>query len=76
LAKKKLTKSERLVDVQMLALLEWATDHPKNGTTSASSRRRKRRPNCWKRAASLKRASRTAKIDDSTARGVSIPFGN
>lgn len=26
---KKLTKAERLVNEQMLALLEWASDHPK-----------------------------------------------
>lgn len=26
---KKLTKAERLVNEQMLALLEWAADHPK-----------------------------------------------
>jgi hypothetical protein len=26
---RKLNKSERLVDEQMLALLEWAADHPK-----------------------------------------------
>jgi hypothetical protein len=28
MAKKKLTKAERLVNEQMLALLEWASDHP------------------------------------------------
>jgi hypothetical protein len=28
MAKKKLTAAERLVDEQMLALLEWASDHP------------------------------------------------
>jgi hypothetical protein len=27
-AKKKLTKAERLVQEQMLAMLEWASDHP------------------------------------------------
>jgi hypothetical protein len=26
---KKLSKAERLIDEQMLALLEWAADHPK-----------------------------------------------
>jgi hypothetical protein len=26
---RKLTKAERLVDEQMLAILEWASDHPK-----------------------------------------------
>jgi hypothetical protein len=26
---RKLSKSERLVDEQMLAILEWASDHPK-----------------------------------------------
>ena len=30
MAKKKLTKAERLVDEQMLALLEWASENPKN----------------------------------------------
>ena len=29
MAKKKLTASERLVDEQMLAMLEWASEHPK-----------------------------------------------
>jgi hypothetical protein len=29
MAKKKLTSAERLVDEQMLALLEWATEYPK-----------------------------------------------
>ena len=28
MAKKKLTAAERLVDEQMLAMLEWASDHP------------------------------------------------
>jgi hypothetical protein len=28
--KKKLTKAEKLRDEQMLALLEWAADHPNN----------------------------------------------
>jgi hypothetical protein len=28
-AKKKLTKAERAVDEAMLAMLEWASDHPK-----------------------------------------------
>jgi hypothetical protein len=28
-AKKKLTAAERLIDEQMLALLEWAAKHPK-----------------------------------------------
>jgi hypothetical protein len=28
MAKKKLSKHERLVDQQMLAMLEWASDHP------------------------------------------------
>jgi hypothetical protein len=32
---RKLNKSEHLVDEQMLAPLEWAADHPKNGTESA-----------------------------------------
>jgi hypothetical protein len=27
---KKLTKAERLVNEQMLAILEWASDHPKH----------------------------------------------
>jgi hypothetical protein len=27
--KKTLTKAERLVDEQMLAILEWASDHPR-----------------------------------------------
>jgi hypothetical protein len=27
---KKLTKAERLVDEQMLAIVEWAADHPKH----------------------------------------------
>jgi hypothetical protein len=31
LAKKKLTAAERLVDEQMLAMLEWATEYPKPG---------------------------------------------
>ncbi len=26
---KKLSKAERLIDKQMLAMLEWASDHPK-----------------------------------------------
>lgn len=30
MAKKKLNAAERLVDEQMLALLEWATEHPKH----------------------------------------------
>jgi hypothetical protein len=29
MAKKKLTAAERLIDEQMLAMLEWASDHPK-----------------------------------------------
>lgn len=29
MAKKKLTAAERLVDEQMLAILEWATEYPK-----------------------------------------------
>ena len=29
MAKKKLTKAERAVDEAMLAMLEWASDHPK-----------------------------------------------
>jgi hypothetical protein len=29
MAKKKLTGAERLVDEQMLAILEWAAEHPK-----------------------------------------------
>jgi hypothetical protein len=29
MAKKKLTKAERLVDEQMLAMLEWASERPK-----------------------------------------------
>src|SRR5450755_2551909 len=28
MAKKKLTAAERLIDEQMLAMLEWASDHP------------------------------------------------
>jgi hypothetical protein len=28
MAKKKLTAAERLVDERMLAMLEWASDHP------------------------------------------------
>jgi hypothetical protein len=28
MAKKKLTAAERLLDEQLLALLEWATEHP------------------------------------------------
>ena len=41
MAKKKLTKEERLIDEQLLALLEWATEHPgwhKIGNIDASKR--------------------------------------
>lgn len=30
MAKKNLTKAERMVDEAMLAMLEWASDHPKS----------------------------------------------
>lgn len=30
MAKKRLTKAERMVDEAMLAMLEWASDHPKS----------------------------------------------
>jgi hypothetical protein len=41
MAKKKLTAAERLVDEQMLALLEWASEHPgwhRIGNIDASKR--------------------------------------
>lgn len=41
MAKKKLTAAERLLDEQLLALLEWATEHPgwhKIGNIDASKR--------------------------------------
>jgi len=49
--KKDLTKAERLLNEQMLAMLEWAADRPSIGTTSASLRRRSARPSCSQSAA-------------------------
>jgi hypothetical protein len=49
---KKLTKAERMIDEQLLALLEWAAKHPKRwhdiGKLEATHRRR---PNCSRSAA-------------------------
>jgi hypothetical protein len=48
---KKLTKAEKLVQEQMLALLEWAADRPKPGIQSAPCRRHNARPNYSRLAA-------------------------
>jgi hypothetical protein len=54
LAKKKLTAAERLVQEQMLAMLEWATEYPK--------------PGAWHKIGHLKATKKAAEL--LAARGV------
>lgn len=54
MAKKKLTAAERLVQEQMLAILEWATEYPK--------------PGAWHKIGNLKATQKAAEM--LAARGV------
>ena len=48
MAKKKLTAAERLIDEQMLALLEWATEYPK--------------PDAWHKIGNLEATKKAAEL--------------